>query len=134
MFPWEDITIRKICDIENLNKVNKILNSTNTNIENHDYQNIITKVKENDFIYLDPPYHPLNDTSNFTKYTNFGFDINQQKRLANFFNELDKRKCKILLSNSDTIFIRDLYSPFKENIISLKTLRLINRTRKKKKP
>lgn len=123
----------KICDIENLNKVNKILNSTNTTIENYDYQNIITKVKEDDFIYIDPPYHPLNETANFTKYTNFGFDINQQKRLANFFKELDKRKCKIILSNSDTIFIRDLYSPFKENIISLKALRSINSNSEKRK-
>ena len=112
----------KICDIENLAKLNKILNSTNTNIECYDYQNIITKVKEDDFVYLDPPYHPLNETSNFTNYTNFGFDINQQKRLANFFKELDKRNCKIILSNSDTDFIRDLYSSFKENIVSLKTL------------
>ena len=123
----------KICDIENLTKLNKILNSTNTNIECYDYQNIITNVKEDDFVYLDPPYHPLNETSNFTNYTNFGFDINQQKRLANFFKELDKSKCKIILSNSDTIFIRDLYSSFKENIISLKTLRSINSNSKKRK-
>lgn len=116
----------KICDIENLTKVNKILNSTNTIIESYDYQNIITKVKEDDFVYLDPPYYPLNETANFTNYTNFGFDVNQQKRLANFFKELDKKNCKIILSNSDTIFIRDLYSSFKENIISLKTLRSIN--------
>lgn len=123
----------KICDIQNLTKLNKILNSTNTNIECHDYQNIITNVKEDDFVYLDPPYHPLNETSNFTNYTNFGFDINQQKRLANFFKELDKRKCKIILSNSDTLFIRDLYSSFKENIVSLKTLRSINSNSKKRK-
>src|ERR671912_785940 len=123
----------KICDIENLTKVNKILNSINTDIENYDYQNIITKVKEDDFIYIDPPYHPLNETSNFTNYTVFGFDTNQQKRLANFFNELDKRKCKILLSNSDTIFIRDLYSQFKENIIPLKALRSINSNSEKRK-
>lgn len=123
----------KICDIENLTKVNKILNSTNTIIESYDYQNIITKVKEDDFVYLDPPYYPLNETANFTNYTNFGFDVNQQKRLANFFKELDKRNCKIILSNSDTIFIRDLYSSFKENIISLKTLRSINSNSKKRK-
>src|SRR5215211_7537926 len=85
----------KICDIENLTKVNKILN--------------------------------------FTNYTVFGFDINQQKRLASFFNELDKRKCKIILSNSDTIFIRDLYSQFKENIIPLKALRSINSNSEKRK-
>ena len=109
------------------------MNSTNTIIESYDYQNIITKVKEDDFIYLDPPYYPLNETANFTNYTNYGFDINQQKRLANFFYELDKRKCKILLSNSDTTFIRDLYSSFTENIVSLNTLRSINSNSEKRK-
>jgi len=46
---------------------------------------------------------------------------------------LDKRKCKILLSNSDTTIIRDLYSSFKENIISLNTLRSINSNAEKRK-
>jgi DNA adenine methylase len=84
----------KICDIENLTKINKILKSTNTVIESYDHQNIITKVKEDDFVYLDPPYYSLNETANFTNYTNFGFDVNQQKRLANFFKELDKKIVK----------------------------------------
>lgn len=123
----------KICDQENLNIVSKILNLTNTIIENYDYQKVIIKIKENDFIYLDPPYYPLNKTSNFTNYTRYGFDYMEQKRLADFFSELDKKKCKIILSNSDTTFIRDLYSSFKENTISLNTLRSINSNADKRK-
>ena len=123
----------KICDTRNLTKVNKIMNLRNTTIENYDYQKISSKIKENDFIYLDPPYFPINETSNFTNYTSYGFDIGQQKRLANFFYDLDKRKCKILLSNSDTTIIRDLYSSFKENIISLSALRSINSNAEKRK-
>ncbi len=123
----------KICDFRNLTKVNRIMNLRNTTIENYDYQKISSKIKENDFIYFDPPYFPINKTSNFTNYTSYGFDISQQKRLANFFNELDKRKCKILLSNSDTTIIRDLYSSFKENIISLNALRSINSNAEKRK-
>ncbi len=84
----------KICDIENLYKVNKILNSTNTVIESYDPQNIITKVKKDDFVYLDPPYYPLNETANFTNYTKFGFDVNQQKRLANFLKNQIKKIVK----------------------------------------
>jgi DNA adenine methylase len=123
----------KICDLENLTEVNKIMNLTNTILENYDYHNISTKINENDFIYFDPPYHPLNETSNFTNYTTHGFDYNQQKRLADFFYELDKRKCKILLSNSDTTVIRDLYSSFTENIISINTLRSINSNPERRK-
>jgi DNA adenine methylase len=109
------------------------MNLTNTILKNYDYYNITLKIKENDFIYFDPPYHPLNETSKFTNYTSYGFDYNQQKRLANFFYELDKRKCKILLSNSDTTFVRDLYSSFTENIVSLNTLRSINSNSEKRK-
>lgn len=123
----------KICDFQNLTKVNQIMNLTNTILEDYDYYNITLKIKENDFIYFDPPYHPLNETSKFTNYTSYGFDYNQQKRLANFFYELDKRKCKILLSNSDTTFVRDLYSSFTENIVSLNTLRSINSNSEKRK-
>jgi len=123
----------KICDLENLIKVNKIINLANIIFETYDYQHIIKRIKENDFIYFDPPYHPLNETSNFTNYTSHGFNYNEQKRLADFFYELDKRKCKILLSNSDTIIVRDLYSSFRQNIISLPTLRSINSNTKKRK-
>ena len=123
----------KICDLENLIKVNKIINLANIIFEAYDYQHITKRIKENDFIYFDPPYHPLNETSNFTNYTSHGFNYNEQKRLADFFYELDKRKCKMLLSNSDTIFVRDLYSSFSQNIISLPTLRSINSNTKKRK-
>src|SRR5215213_7029821 len=130
------ITLNKTC-YNGLYRVNKkglfnvpIGNYTNPKI--YDPENL-TKVKENDFIYFDPPYHPLNETSNFTNYTPHEFDYNQQKRLANFFYELDKRKCNILLSNSDTTFVRDLYSSFSENIISLSTLRSINSNTEKRK-
>ena len=75
----------KICDFRNLTKVNRIMNLRNTTIENYDYQKISSKIKENDFIYFDPPYFPINKTSNFTNYTSYGFDISQQKRLAEFF-------------------------------------------------
>lgn len=131
--PIGNYTNPKICDIENLTRVNKIINLTKVNFETYDYQHIITKVKENDFLYFDPPYYPLNETSKFTNYTSDGFDYNQQKRLANFFYELDKRKCKILLSNSDTTFVRDLYSSFSQNIISLSALRSINSNTEKRK-
>jgi DNA adenine methylase len=131
--PIGNYTNPKICDPENLTKVNKIIKLTNVFFETYDYQYITTKIKENDFVYFDPPYHPLNETSNFTNYTPHGFDYNQQKRLANFFYELDKRKCNILLSNSDTTFVRDLYSSFSENIISLSTLRSINSNTEKRK-
>ncbi len=58
-------------------------------------------VDENTFIYFDPPYRPLNDTSSFTSYSKDGFFEKDQVRLAEFFKELDGKGAKIMLSNSD---------------------------------
>ena len=47
-------------------------------------------------------------TSDFTNYTHSGFNIKDQGELATVFRKLDDRKCKVLLSNSDTPFVKDL--------------------------
>jgi DNA adenine methylase len=68
--------------------------------------------QKGDFIYLDPPYQPLNNTSYFTARSTDGFDDRDQSELANVFRKLSDRGCFVLLSNSDTPFIRKLYSDF----------------------
>jgi DNA adenine methylase len=67
-----------------------------------------------DFVYFDPPYHPTDETS-FTRYAKLDFTEQDQVRLRNFVLELSKKGVKVMLSNSDTKFIRDLYKnkPFK---------------------
>ena len=116
-----------ICDVSNLRNISIILNHSNTNLHISDYKNILLKkTKEGDFIYLDPPYYPISITSNFTSYTNNGFTNKDQEELAKIFKKLTDRGCKILLSNSDSEYIKELYSEFKENIIEVKVQRAIN--------
>ncbi len=103
-----------ICDSENLRNVSMALRHTNAYVLVSNYLEILELAKENDFIYLDPPYKPMSITANFTSYTNEGFTDKDQVALHETFKKLDKRGCKILLSNSDTPFIRALYSEFKE--------------------
>ncbi|SMB90501.1 DNA adenine methylase [Thermanaeromonas toyohensis ToBE] len=64
------------------------------------------------FIYLDPPYYPLSETANFTGYTPAAFGVEDQLRLAAVFKELDRKGCLVMLSNSDTPFIRQLYAGY----------------------
>jgi DNA adenine methylase len=97
-----------ICDAENLRNVSRVLQ--NVEIYNRDYKNVLNDAKKGDFIYFDPPYYPLNKTSNFTSYTKEGFLENSQIELRDTFRELSKRECLVLLSNSDTEFIRNIYS------------------------
>ena len=58
-------------------------------------------VKKNTLIYLDPPYRPLNKTSNFTGYAKEGFKDKDQERLAKFFRKMDEKGAFLMLSNSD---------------------------------
>jgi DNA adenine methylase len=116
-----------ICDSENLRNISIILNHSNTNLHVSDYKKILLeKTQEEDFIYLDPPYYPISITSNFTSYTNNGFTNKDQEELAKIFKKLTNRGCNILLSNSDSVYIRELYSEFKEDIIEVKVQRAIN--------
>jgi DNA adenine methylase len=114
-----------ICDSDNLKKVSVALRYSKAQIQVSDYKVILLqKAEEDDFIYLDPPYNPTSSTASFTDYTNTGFNDNDQKELADVFKKLDDRKCKVLLSNSDTPLIRKLYCDF--TIQEVQALRAIN--------
>lgn len=78
-----------------------------------DFTEVLDAAGEGDFVYLDPPYHPLSSTARFTAYTRNAFGEAQQERLAEVFRTLDARGCRILLSNSDTPYIRALYNGYR---------------------
>ena len=61
-----------------------------------------------DFAYFDPPYHPTDETS-FTEYTKENFTERDQVRLRDFILKLHKKGVKIMLSNSDTRFVKEIY-------------------------
>jgi DNA adenine methylase len=103
-----------ICDEENLQKVHDALK--NTKILHQDYKKVLEKAKKGDFVYFDPPYYPVNATSSFTSYTKEGFFEKEQEELKDAFVELHKRGCFVMLSNSDTPFINELYSGINKSI------------------
>ncbi len=77
-----------------------------------DFRDILKAAQPGDFIYLDPPYPPLNETAYFTHYTRERFGKDDQIALAEIASLLTKRGCKVLISNADTHFIRALYKKF----------------------
>jgi DNA adenine methylase len=102
-----------ICDADNLRNISVVLKQSGSNLGVSDYKKILVeKAEKDDFIYLDPPFHPVSNTANFTSYTNNGFTLDDQKKLVIIFNELTRRGCKLLLSNSNTEEIRRLYSDY----------------------
>jgi DNA adenine methylase len=80
----------------------------NADILYGDFLKIEPLVEAGDFVYLDPPYHRTDELS-FTKYTKENFTESDQVRLRDFVVRLHKRGAYIMLSNSNTKFIRDLY-------------------------
>ncbi|TAF10453.1 MAG: DNA adenine methylase [Nostocales cyanobacterium] len=83
-----------------------------------------------DFVFFDPPYYPVSETSYFTAYSRYSFGESQQYQLRDVFVELAKRGVKVMLSNSDCDFIRDIYSGFQIQTIS--AARSINSNAKKR--
>lgn len=107
---------------------NNLINCSNllqrTEIKHADFSEILKKVKKGDFVYFDPPYVPLNETSSFTSYTKDGFDLDMQLGLREVCDELDSMGVKFLLSNSDTQFVNELYENY--NIKKVFASRQIN--------
>jgi DNA adenine methylase len=116
-----------ICDSTNLRSVSIALRDSKAKLQISNYKDILVeKARENDFIYLDPPYNPVSNTAYFTRYTHSGFTNKDQEELAFIFQMLNDRKCKVLLSNSDTPFIRNLYKDFAEYTKEVDVVRAIN--------
>ncbi len=94
------------------------------------FEDIINFALPDDFVYFDPPYHPLSPTSSFTSYTSASFSEKDQIRLAEVYRELDKKGCLLMLSNSYSEFILGLYSDYRIEQVSAK--RMINCNGKKR--
>jgi len=107
-----------------LKAVNKYLNANNIIIRSGDYATVLEELDNRSFVYLDPPYHPISESSNFTGYVQGGWNIFDQARLRDACNELNKRGIKFLLSNSSSPQIKDLYENY--NITTVKANRAIN--------
>lgn len=119
----------EIFNAANLRAISKLLQKVK--LTNEDFSVIEDGIKSDSFVYFDPPYRPLNQTSNFNSYANTEFDDMEQKRLAATFRHLDNKGSKVMLSNSDPKnsnpddnFFDDLYSGY--NIVRVEAKRIIN--------
>ena len=116
----------KILDEAVLKAVSEYLNKNDVTILNRDFKKAVEDAKEGDFVYFDPPYHPVSETASFTGYNVKGFNGKKQEELRDVFNDLAKRDCFVILSNSDTKFIRELYQEKEYTIKTVKAARSIN--------
>ena len=83
--------------------------SFTTQISSGDYRKATKKARKGDFVYLDPPYDPVNPTSSFVAYQADGFGREDQVELRDEVLRLTQLQIPVLLSNADTPFIREIY-------------------------
>ena len=113
----------EIINKEHLDEISYLIK--NVIFKCRDFNKSLKKIKENDFAYLDPPYYPEKNNS-FVGYTKNGFDIENHNNLFNSIHLLTQKNIKVLLSNSDVIFVRENFKNEKYNINSLLCKRSIN--------
>ena len=118
-----------ICDSRNLRNLSILFK--NTIFKYGDYKESESLIDENTFVYFDPPYRPLSVTSGFTSYTKEDFNDENQKELAKYYNKLNVKNAKLMLSNSNPKntdenddFFENIYKGFNINEVSAK--RMIN--------
>ena len=115
-------------DGSNLITVSNYLTMNNVKIQCVDFEESVKTAKKGDFVYFDPPYD--SDTATFNSYTEEGFGKDEQRRLATVFKDLDERGVYVMLSNHNTILVKELYKDYHIYVIEAK--RNINSNGKKR--
>jgi DNA adenine methylase len=105
-----------ICNMELLQSAALALQDAD--IHNQPFYHVIQLAQPQDFVYFDPPYHPLSATSNFTAYSRDAFTAADQIQLRDTVLALAQQGVSVMVSNSDCEFVRELYANFMIHTIS----------------
>ncbi len=122
--PFGNYKSPKIADVDTLLAANRALRKAL--LVRADFEVVLENARSGDFVYFDPPYFPVSQTANFTDFTNQPFGAAEQERLAIVFDKLARRGCNVMLSNSDTPYIRELFEGYRTGMVSLTANRSIN--------
>lgn len=115
-----------ICDEETLLACGKALREARVSLDNRFFDLSAGDASKGDFVYFDPPYVPLTESASFTAYDSGGFDHNDQVRLRDLALRLKAKGVRVVLSNSDTPVVRELYKGSEFLIHSVSAKRAIN--------
>ena len=108
----------QIVDSDLIVSISQYLDENTIHILNGDFEEAVKDVEAGDFVYFDPPYIPLSETSSFTSYTHEGFSYEDQVRLRDTFKKLDEKGAYVMLSNSSSPLVGELYKDFNIHKVS----------------
>jgi len=129
--PWGKYKNPRIVDADNFRACSRVLNRYAA-LFSEDFVEVVGEASLYDAVYFDPPYLPLNSTSNFSSYTVGGFTLDDHHRLAIMFKQLAAKGVAVVVSNSDTDMTRSLYDGFEMHQVMAK--RAINSKGNKRGP
>lgn len=118
--PFGNYRNPNIVNAQTLRAVSSYLNAAAIHLTSIDYAEVLQGLPKGTFVYLDPPYDPVSNTSSFTGYAKGGFSRDEQVRLRKCCDELHRRGLKFMLSNSATDFIKEQYSAYKITVVQAK--------------
>ena len=122
--PFGNYRNPNIVNAPTLRAVSSYLNTATVHLSSTDYAEVLQALPKGAFVYLDPPYDPISDTSSFTGYSKGGFTRDDQIRLRECCDDLTARGVKFMLSNSSTDFIREQYAAY--HIQTVQAKRAVN--------
>jgi DNA adenine methylase len=102
--------------VDNLRACSRVLRGAKLAVR--DFAQVVRHARKGDFVYFDPPYVPLSETSAFTSYAAGGFGPAEQQRLAEIVGELSDRGVLVMLSNSDAPAVRELYAKYRVDVVT----------------
>jgi DNA adenine methylase len=121
----------KICQEDLLRAASKALQFAD--IKEGDFADAVkAAANSSDFVFFDPPYHPISSTSYFTAYSRNCFGQKDQERLRDICVQLASRGVKVMVCNSDCEFIRKIYTEINFKIHLIEASRSINSNTKKR--
>lgn len=126
--PYGNYKNPKIFDDDNLEAMGESLKDVS--VFGKDFEKVVCYARKDDFIYFDPPYMKCDAVSGFVDYHKTRFYDESQKRLCDVFKKLNEKGCKLMLSNSSSEKLNNMYMDIENiNIMSVLAPRLINRKR-----
>lgn len=118
-----------ICDENNIVEIHNFLSDNDIQIYNYSYEKVIDMAKENDIVYIDPPYD-YEDDDGFTKYQMNGFTFEDFKKLKTYCDKALERGAYVIISNNATTKVMELFDDPRYKVYydqnRLNTKRMIN--------
>lgn len=107
--PYGHHKIPPIPSYENIKKVSDYLKHSHVDLRCCDYKECVKGAQGGDLVYFDPPYDVEIGQAGFVSYSKGGFNRDNQEELRDLCDELIERGVTVIVSNSDTSYIKNLY-------------------------